>query len=61
MANRKKRLGKGIESLEKQIELHREKLRKAKEGGKIDLEGYYEKELKHLAEYKDRKKRQLEN
>ena len=61
MANRKKRLKKGIESVEEQIELHKEKLRKAKEEGKIDLEGYYEKELKHLAEYKDRKKRQLEN
>jgi hypothetical protein len=42
MANRKKRLQKGIESLEKQIKLHQEKLKKAEEEDNIELAGYYQ-------------------
>ena len=45
MTNRKKRLKKGIESLEKQIKINEEKKEKAREEGKIELENYYEKEL----------------
>ncbi len=42
---RKKRLEKGIESLEEQKEIHEEKKRKAHEEGKVELEGYYEREI----------------
>ena len=45
MVNRKKRLQKGIDSIEKQIELHEEKLRKAQEDDNIELLQYYRKEL----------------
>ncbi len=47
MTNRKKRLKKGIESIEKQIELHKEKLENTIKSGNIDLEGYYKKEITH--------------
>lgn len=60
MANRKKRLKKGIESIEKQIELHKEKLENTIKSGNIDLEGYYKKEITHLEEAKERKKKQTE-
>jgi len=46
MVNRKKRLQKGIESLEKQIKLHEEKLKKAEEKDNIELAEYYKKEIK---------------
>ena len=45
MTNRKKRLAKGIESLKEQVRIHEDKRQKAEEGGKIELEEYYEKEL----------------
>ncbi len=35
-----------IESLKKGVEIHEEKLEKAKEKGEIELEDYYTKELK---------------
>jgi len=57
MTNRKKRLKKGIESIEKQIKLHEEKLRKAEEENNFELIGYYKKEIfakKHDAEEKKR-------
>lgn len=50
---RKKRLEKGITSLEKQIILHEEKMKNAIEIGKEELVGYYSKEIEAL---KDRKK-----
>ena len=53
MTNRKKRLQKGIESLEKQIRLHEEKLKKAREEDNIELTGYYKKEI-------DSKKKDME-
>jgi hypothetical protein len=43
--NRKKRLEKGIKSLNEQIKIHKEKLKKAEEDGLKELVGYYEKEI----------------
>lgn len=45
MVNRKKRLQKGIESLEKQIRLHEEKLKRAEREDNIELAEYYKKEI----------------
>lgn len=45
MTNRKKRLQKGIESIERQIQLHEEKLNKAEKEDSIELAGYYRKEI----------------
>lgn len=45
MVSRKKRLKKGIESLEKQIKFHEEKKKKAEEESNIELVSYYEKEI----------------
>ena len=56
MANRKKRLQKGIESIEKQIRLHEEKLKKAEEEGNLELEEYYTKEI--AAKRKDQEEKQ---
>jgi len=53
---RSKRLRKGIESLDKQIEIHLEKLKKAKENKNEYLMDYYEKELKILESEKEKKK-----
>ncbi len=57
---RKKRLQKGIESLQKQIELHEEKMKKAGEEGNIELEGYYQKETEAKKKDKERKEALLE-
>ena len=57
---RKKRLKKGIESINKQIELHKEKREKAKQDGKIELVGYYSKEIENLEETKKEKENLLE-
>lgn len=57
MTNRKKRLKKGIESIEKQIKLHEYKLRKVEEENNFELAGYYTKEIlakKHDVEEKKR-------
>lgn len=59
MANRKKRLRKGIESIEKQIQLHEEKLRKAEEDDNIELTGYYKKEISAKKKDKDKKRKLL--
>ncbi len=56
MANRKKRLQKGIESIERQIKLHEEKLRKAVEEDNIELAKYYKKEI--AAKKKDKEEKQ---
>ncbi|MEK6837907.1 MAG: hypothetical protein AABX69_04610 [Nanoarchaeota archaeon] len=56
MANRKKRLRKGIESLEKQIILHEEKLKKAEAEDNFELAGYYKKEI--AAKRKDKEEKQ---
>ncbi len=59
MPNRKKRLKKGIESIDKQIILHEEKKKKAKEEGNIELEEYYGKEIGNLEETREKKKELL--
>ena len=47
----KRKYKKGIESIEHQINIHKNiKLNKALEEGKIELAGYYEKEIKRLEE-----------
>ncbi|MBI3027634.1 hypothetical protein HYY70_05990 [Candidatus Woesearchaeota archaeon] len=57
MTNRKKRLQKGIASIEKQIKLHEEKLRKAEEEDNIvELAEYYKKEI--AAKKKDKEEKQ---
>ena len=56
MASRKKRLQKGIESIEKQIRLHEEKLRKAEEEDNIELADYYKKEI--IAKKRDKEEKQ---
>jgi len=60
MVNRKKRLQKGIESLEKQIKLHEEKLKKAEEEDNIELAGYYKKEIEAKKKDKEEKQRMLD-
>ncbi|HLC55289.1 MAG TPA: hypothetical protein VJJ75_02015 [Candidatus Nanoarchaeia archaeon] len=59
MANRKKRLQKGIDSLEQQIMLHQEKLRKAEEENHIELADYYRKEIAAKKMDKEEKERLL--
>lgn len=56
MVNRKKRLQKGIESIEKQIKLHEEKLMKTGKEGNIELTADYKKEI--IAKKEDLKKKQ---
>ena len=60
MANRKKRLEKGIDSLGKQIKLHEEKLKKAEEDDNIGLASYYRKEINAKKKDKQEKQRLLE-
>lgn len=57
MVNRKKRLQKGIDSLEKQIKLHEEKLKKAEEEDNIGLAEYYKKEIAAKKRDKEEKQR----
>ena len=59
MANRKKRLQKGIESLGKQIKLHEDKLNKAEEDENIELANYYKKEIEAKKKDKEEKQRML--
>jgi len=59
MVNRKKRLRKGIESIEKQIKLHEEKKERAHEKDKIELEEYYKWEIKTLENEREKKKKFL--
>lgn len=60
MTNRKKRLKKGIESLEKQIAFHEQKLQKAVQEDHLELAGYYKKEILAKKKDMDEKKRLLE-
>ncbi len=59
MTNRKKRLKKGVESIEKQIEFHEQKLRKAEEENNFELAGYYKKEIFAKKQDMEEKKRLL--
>jgi hypothetical protein len=52
MTKRKKRLEKGIESLERQKIIHLEKKRLAEELGQLELVGYYEKEIESFEKRK---------
>ncbi|MBI2448789.1 hypothetical protein HYV49_00655 [Candidatus Pacearchaeota archaeon] len=56
---RKKRLEKGIISLEEQIRIHEEKLQKAKEKGFVELATYYEKDIARLKKQKLNKETKL--
>lgn len=56
---REKRLKKGIESIGRQIEVHKEKLREAAEKGDNELVIYYEKELISFEKEEGKKKEQL--
>ena len=60
MVNRKKRLQRGIESLEKQIKLHEEKLRKVEQEDNIELAEYYKKEIAAKKRDKEEKQRMLD-
>lgn len=55
MTNRAKRLRKGIESLDKQIRIHKEKMRLEVEKGNIERAEYYRKEIDSKEEAKRRK------
>ena len=56
----KKKYKKGIESIEKQIDIHKNiKLEKALEEGNVELAGYYEKEIKRLQEQLKEKETKL--
>ncbi|MBS3100103.1 hypothetical protein J4463_02710 [Candidatus Pacearchaeota archaeon] len=57
---RKKRLEKGIESLQKQLEIHEEKKKQAQEENLPELVDYYEKELKQKQEILRKKKEILD-
>ena len=59
MTSRKKRLKKGIESLEKQIRLHEEKLKQTQEEGKLELIDYYEREITAKKKDKEMKEKLL--
>jgi len=59
MVNRKKRLKKGIESIEKQIKLHEEKLKRAEDDDNLELAGYYKKEIEAKKRDKEEKERLL--
>ena len=55
MTKRKKRLQKGIESLEEQIKIHEEKRMNAIEEGKIELADYYVKEVLSIKNVRKKK------
>ena len=57
---RKKRLEKGVQSIEEEIEIHKKKMQEAKEEGNLELVDYYNKEISGLEKTKDRKEDQLE-
>jgi len=56
----KKKIKKGITSIEKQILLHKEiKLRETEEQGNVELESYYKKEITRLEGQKQEKSKKL--
>lgn len=58
MAKREKRLEKGIKSIDKQIELHKEKVKKF--GNEKDyLEGYWKREIADLEKRKKNREEKL--
>jgi len=59
MVNRKKRLERGIESLENQIIIHKEKLIKAEKERNNELVNYYIKEIEKFRDNKKKKEKIL--
>ena len=57
---RKKRLEKGIESIQHEIDIHKDKLKEAEAKGLEELTDYYERDIQRLENQKQRKKFQLE-
>lgn len=55
----KKRIKKGIDSLEKQIKIHEEKRKIAQEEGEIELEDYYNREIKSLKKAKEKREKKI--
>lgn len=55
----KKHIKKGIESLNKQIKIHKEKLKQAQEKGDVGLTNYYEKEIEHFEHAKEKLMRRV--
>lgn len=60
MTNRKKRLQKGIDSLERQLSIHELKLKKAEDDDEIELASYYRKEISAKRRDLEEKKRLLD-
>jgi len=61
MTKREKRLKKGIESIDKQIEIHEEKKSVAKKEGNLERVKYYEKEIGRFEQEKEKKESYLED
>lgn len=57
--SKKKRIKKGIKSLDKQIKIHLEKIRIAEEQKDEGLIRYHEREIRNFEFGKDKKKRRL--
>ena len=60
MTNRKKRLKKGIESLQEQVEIHKEKKKHAEDEGDEYLTRYYIKEIEAKEKAKEEKQAMLD-
>lgn len=60
MVNRKRRLKKGIASLQEQIKIHEEKKKKALDENKLELVEYYEREIEAKKRDKEKKEKLLE-
>ena len=52
-------MAKGIESLKRQIEIHKEKLKKAVEEGQEELASYYVKDIARLEKEEKKKEEKL--
>ncbi len=60
MPSRKKRLKKGIESVQKSIKKHEQKIKKAESEDQVELINYYKKEIKGMKDQLSRKKKFLD-
>ncbi len=60
MDKRKKRLERGIESLDMQEKIHKEKRKLAEKLGEIELVGYYDQEIEKFKREIRKKKDKLE-
>jgi hypothetical protein len=56
---RKKRVKKGIESLERQIAKHVKKLEDAQKSGRVELAEYYRKEIRKFKANIEKKRRSI--